>query len=51
MTKVNQTMKMKQKLTFFDETYSNLASFFIGHKILKHFNYFYNCHISISLEI
>ena len=29
---------------FFHETYSNLTSFFIGHKIWNYFNEFYNRH-------
>ena len=35
MTKVTQTIEMKQNQTFFHGTYSNLTSFFIGYKIRK----------------
>ena len=35
--KWTQTMEMKQNQTFFHVAYSNLTSFFIGHKILKYF--------------
>ena len=35
-------MEMKQNQAFFDETYSYLMAFFIGQKILKYFNDFYN---------
>ena len=34
-----QTVAMKQNETFFHETYSNLTLFFIGHKILKLFQW------------
>ena len=50
MTKVNQTMEIKQNQTFSQGTYSNLTLFFIGRKILKYFNDFYNWHLSISLK-
>ena len=30
--------------------YPNLTLFFIGRKILKYFNYFYNWHFSILLQ-
>ena len=43
-------MEMKQNKTFFHETYSNLTSFFIGHKTLKYFSDSYFRHISISLQ-
>ena len=43
-------MEMKQNQTFFHDTHSNLTSFFIGRKILKHLNDFYNWHLSISLQ-
>ena len=43
-------MEMKQNQTFFHGTYSNLALFFIGCKILKHFNDFYNWLFSISFQ-
>ena len=35
---------MKQNKKLFHGTYSNVTSFFIGHKILKYLNDFYNCH-------
>ena len=35
-------MGMKQNQTFSNGTYSNLMLFFIGRKILKYFNDFYN---------
>ena len=50
MTNLNPTMEMKQNQTFFHETYLNLTSFFIGRKILKYLNDFYNKHFSISLQ-
>ena len=34
--------EMKHNQTFFHEIYSNLTSFFIGNKPIKHFNDFYN---------
>ena len=40
--KWTQTMKMKQNQKFFNGTYSSLTLFFIGRKILKHFNDSYN---------
>ena len=43
-------MEMKQNQTFFHGTYSNLTSFFIGGKILKYFNDFYNWHFPILLQ-
>ena len=43
-------MEMKQNQTFFHGKYSNLTSFFLGCKILKYFNDFYNCHLSVSLQ-
>ena len=33
-------MQMKQNQAFFYGTYSNIPSFFIGYKMLKHFNDF-----------
>ena len=48
--KWNQALEMKQNQTFFHRTYSNLTSFFIGHKILKYPNDFYNWHLSISIQ-
>ena len=45
-----QTIQLKQNLAFFHGAYSNLTLFFIGRKILKYFNDFYNCHFSISLQ-
>ena len=41
-------MEMKQNLTFFHETHSNLISFSTGHKILEYFNDFYNWHLFIA---
>ena len=43
-------LEMKQNQILFNGTYSNLALFFVGHKILKYFNDFYNWHLSVSLE-
>ena len=43
-------IEMKQNCTFFHGAYSNLTSFFIGHKILKYFIDFYNWHMAISLQ-
>ena len=40
MTKVNPNNVNETKSDIFHETYSNLASFFIGHKILTYFNNF-----------
>ena len=37
-------MEIKQNETSFHGTYSNLALFFSGCKILKYFNDFYNWH-------
>ena len=42
MNKVNPKKGNETKQTFFHETYSNLTSFLIGHKILKYFNDFYD---------
>ena len=50
MTALNKVMETKQNQTFFHESYSNLISFFIGHKILKCFNNFYNWHLSILVQ-
>ena len=44
-------MEMKQNQTFVHGTYSNLTSFFIGCKVLKYFNDFYDWHFSFSLQI
>ena len=41
MTKVNPN-EMKQNQIFFHGIYANLTSFFVGHKILKWINDFYN---------
>ena len=41
-TKVNANNGNKTKSDIFYGTYSNLTSFFIGHKILKYFNNFCN---------
>ena len=40
----------KTKMNPNTSTYSNLTLFFIGHKIIKCFNDFYNWHLSISLQ-
>ena len=40
-------MEIEQNETFFHGTYSNLTLFFIGWKILKYFNEFYNWHLSV----
>ena len=53
MTKVkkrNKTKEIKQNQAFFHKKYSNLTSFFIGNKILKDFNKFHDCHLSIPLH-
>ena len=50
MTKVNQNKRSEAKSDIFHGTFSNLASFFIGHKLLTYFNDFYNWHLSISLQ-
>ena len=49
MTKVNPN-EMKQNQIFFHGIYANLTSFFVGHKILKWINDFYNWHLSILLQ-
>ena len=43
-------MELKQNQTFFQGTYSNLTLFFIGHKMLKYFNDFYNWHVSVPFQ-
>ena len=50
MTALNKIMETKQNQTHFHESYSNLIPFFIGHKILKCFNNFYNWHLSILVQ-
>ena len=50
MTKVNPSNRNETKSDIFHGTYSNLTSFFTGHKILKYFNNFYNWRFSISLQ-
>ena len=40
ITKVNPNNGNETKSDIFHGTYSNLASFFIGHKILKYFSDF-----------
>ena len=50
MTALNKIMETKQNQTLFHESYSNLISFFIDHKILKCFNNFYNWHLSILVQ-
>ena len=49
MTTVNPNNENEINSEFFHGTYSNLTSFFIGHKILKYFSDFYNWHLSIPL--
>ena len=48
--KWNKTMEIKQNRTFCNGTYSSLMSFFIGRKMLKYFNDFFDWHLSISLH-
>ena len=50
MTKVTQKMEMRQNQIFLHGSYSNLALFFIGRKLLKFFNDFYNKHFSIQFQ-
>ena len=50
MTKVNQSKRSETKSDIFHGTFSKLAPFFIGHKLRKYFNDFYNWHLSISLQ-
>ena len=50
MTKVNPSNETETNQTFFHGRYSNLTLFFIGNKILKNFNDFFNWHFSISLQ-
>ena len=50
MTKVNPSIENETKSEVFHWAYPNLTSFFIGCKILKCFNDFYNWHLSISLQ-
>ena len=50
LLKWTQTIKMQQNQTIFHGTYSNLTSYFIGRKILKNFNDFYNFHLLISSQ-
>ena len=50
MTEVNPSNGNETKSDNFHGTYPNLTSFFIGSKILKYFNDFYNWHLSISLQ-
>ena len=48
MTKADPNNGNETKSDILPRTYSNLTSFFIGHKILKYFNDFW--HLSISLQ-
>ena len=50
MTKVNLNNGNVTKSDIFDETYSNLTSFFIDRKILKYFNDVHNWHLSTSSQ-
>ena len=45
-----KAVELKQNQTCFYGAYSNLKWFFIGRKILKNLNDFYNWHLSISLQ-
>ena len=47
MAKGNSNNKTETKSDFFQTTYSNQTSCFIGHKILKYFNDYHNCHLFI----
>ena len=42
MTNVDPSNKNEIKADIFHGTHSNMTSFFIGCKILKYFNHFYN---------
>ena len=46
----NQNNERETKSDISHETYSNLISFFIGRKMLKYFNVFYNWHLLLSLQ-
>ena len=50
MTKVNRSNGNEAKSDVFYRTYSNLTSFFVGRKIIKYFNDFFNWHLSFSLQ-
>ena len=50
MTKVNPNNENETKSDIFYGTYSNLALFFFGPKLLKYFNDFFYWHLSISLQ-
>ena len=50
MTKVNRNNGNETKSDIFHRIYSNLTSFFIGRKILKYLNDYYNWNLSISLQ-
>ena len=50
MTKETQAKKIKQNQKLFSVTYSNLTSFFIGRRVLKHFSDLYNWHLSILMQ-
>ena len=49
MTKVNPNNETETESDIFGPTYSNLTLFFIGRKILKYVNDFYNWNFSVSL--
>ena len=50
LQQLNQIIEMKQSQTFFHWIHSNLIAFFIGDKILKYFNDFYNWNLSIHCK-
>ena len=50
MAKVNSSNGNETKSDIFHGAHSNLMSFFIGRKILKFFNEFFNWYLSVSLQ-
>ena len=50
MSKVDPDNGNETKSDLFHRTYSSLTSFFIGPKILRYFNGFYNDNLSVSLQ-
>ena len=50
MTKVNPSNGNETKSDIFPMEILKFDIIFIGHKILKYFNNFYNWHFSISLQ-
>ena len=50
MTEVNPNNENETKSDIFHGTYSNLTSFYIGHKMLKYFKDFYSWNFSILLQ-